>query len=1163
MTTAATKLRPRLTAEQSRAIDIRGVSVALSAGAGCGKTFVLAERFLAHFDPRDPHALGPHDLGRLVAITFTDRAAREMRDRIRKKCNERLIEAADEDAKHWSDLLRSLDSARISTIHSFCGALLRSRAVEAGVDPRFEVLEQAQADTLLSEAIDDELRTRVADHDEATLDLAARFGLGSLAEMLRRLVLDCSREHLETWLLISPEEQVARWEDFHRIAVLPAIASQIASSAESQAVLRILTCHVSTNPTMQARRKVLLDKLAALEETTDGRKLLGQLEEIRASAKVQGGGTAKAWDSAEAYEKFKNSAEELRKLIDRLLPLTAFDPQSAYEAAKVGRQLLLMADRVQRSYAERKRALCALDFNDLLAQARQLLIDPANRDLKERLSSQIQALLIDEFQDTDPTQVELVLGLCDEVVSPGKLFFVGDYKQSIYRFRGADPRLFRERREGTPAQGQLSLTRNFRSQPAILEFVNALFWAELGPGYEPLRPDRPQVTEKPAVEFLWTPVADDKEKVGLSRRREADWIARRLRTLLDSAEPIVWDADAAKAGKPAARAARPGDIAILFRALSDVEVYEEALRRYGIDYYLVGGHAFYAQQEIFDVLNLLRTLNSPSDAVSLLGVLRSGFFSLTDETIFWLAQHPEGLQGGLFGGDCRAEIHREQQERARFAATTLSALRDSKDRIRICELIEEALARTGYDAALLNEFLGERKLANLRKLVEQARGFDRGGFFALADFIAQLSEFVARQPDEPLAATHSEDTNVVRLMTIHQSKGLEFPLVIVPDLDRPMRNPSRPVKFDARLGPLVKMPKGDSSFGGYELWSVIEAEEELAELGRLLYVATTRAADYLILSSGVAEPGVPRGPWMKLLACRFDLLTGRFVGEMPADEPRPQVRVIVDEPAARRESSSRRAKADLEKLIDEIAQLRRAPRKKPLAIDAIAPDLSARRHYSFSRLAGTVHPQAEHADPLDPQETSAIDPRELGTLVHGALAAIEFGRPVDCLALVQLHAQRHMTSGAAEVEEAWRMVEQFLASARARDLAAAAESHAEIDFLLAWPPGAASRDIVLNGVIDRLYRDASGNWHILDFKTNRIGRTPLAQQAAAYERQMLVYGLAAEQILASPPTSLTLHFLRSGAEHSFAWDDQARNRVVELVNRGIAAAALVPDGQTV
>ena len=1164
MTTARAENKPRFTAEQSLAIQTTQVSVALSAGAGCGKTFVLTERFLAYFDRRDRPDAQPSDLGRVVAITFTERAAREMRDRIRNKCHERLAAAEPEDAGYWADLLRGLDNARISTIHSFCASLLRSRAVEAGVDPQFEVLEQAQADTLLSEVIDDRLRQLLAEHDGVTLELATRFDLALLRDMMRTLVLDGSSDHFEAWLQVSPAQQVARWETCFRDIVLGTIVRQISESAAAQKVLGILREHTVDNPAMQARREVLLEKLTAIAHSADSQALLADLEAIQVSARVQGGGGAKAWESAEVYAAFRDAATELRKRIDEVIPLTAFDPRAAQEAAVVGGQLLAIADGMHRRYAQQKQELNVLDFNDLLSGARQLLTDPRHRDLRTRLASQIDLLLVDEFQDTDPLQVELVQALCDEDIAGGKLFFVGDYKQSIYRFRGADPDVFRKLREQTPKQGRQSLTRNFRSQPAILTFVNALFWHDLGDDYEPLRPDRDQVSPLPAVEFLWAgATADAKESKEAQRRREAEWIARRVRALIDGQQPIVWDAAAAEAGKPAARPAQCGDFAILFRALSDVELYEDALRRYDIDYYLVGGHAFYAQQEIFDLLNLLRTLDSRADLVSLAGVLRSGFFSLADETIFWLAGHPEGLAAGLFGPVYPAEISPEQQQRARFAATTLSQLRDCKDRLRICEVIDEALARTGYDAVLLNEFLGERKLANLRKLVEQARAFERGDLFGLSDFIAQLAQFVARQPEEPLAAMHSEDTNVVRLMTIHQSKGLEFPIVIVPDLDRRRNDQSAPAHFDSRLGPLVRLPAtadGKAPPGGYEMWRFMERSHEAAELNRLLYVATTRAADYLILSSGASHLSPAQGSWIELLARRFDLATGRFIGPLPKAESRPEVRVTTEEPPAQRTGRSRRAKVDVEKMVDEVLAAGGISRPSTRRIDPIEPDWSARPQYSFSRLAGTLDRHDEPSEPSDSFSQSPGDARGLGTLVHAVLAAMDFGKPVDIRDLVQLHALRHLDEGSVDAEAAREMIERFAASPRARELAAAKESHAEVEFLLAWPPddvpqeGAGPRKILIRGYIDRFYQDTGGRWHVLDFKTNRVGPAPLARQAAAYEMQMLVYALATERILKSAPASLTLHFLRTGAEHPFKWDDAARQRAVALVNDGIAAA---------
>ena len=610
------------------------------------------------------------------------------------------------------------------------------------------------------------------------------------------------------------------------------------------------------------------------------------------------------------------------------------------------------------------------------------------------------------------------------------------------------------------------------------------------------------------------------------------------------------------ASRRRSRRARPGDFAILFRALSDVEHYEAALRRHGIDYYLVGGHAFYAQQEIYDLVNLLRAVASTSDTVSLVGVLRSGFFSLADETIFWLSQHPQGLSAGLAARAYPSEISPDQQRRARFAAQTMAELRERKDRLSVSRLIDEALERTGYDAALLNEFLGERKLANLRKLVEQARGFQRGGF-GLPDFIAQLSEFVARQPDEPLAAMHSEDTNVVRLMSVHQSKGLEFPIVIVPDLGRPQRGPSENFHFDSTLGPLVKLPKGPDGpppTAGYDLWRIVEKMEDAAEANRLLYVATTRAADQLILSAGTSHNGEPSGPWMHLLARRFDLATGRLVGPLPAGEAVPQIRVTAEEPPAK--STSRRAKVvDLGKLLDELTSLDASDAAVVATVDPLGPDPRARRHLSFSRLSGGLERRQETVEPASDGPDTSFDPRALGSLVHAVLAVIDFGEPVDCQKLVQLHAARRLAGPAADMDEATALIERFLASPRAAELAQASESHAEVEFLLAWPPDSSNPSpMVISGYLDRLYRDSAGYWHVLDFKTNRLARDGLAQQAAAYEMQMLLYGLATERILGVAPHSLVLHFLRGGQEHAFAWNEAARRRAVTLVGEAIAAS---------
>ncbi len=587
-------------------------------------------------------------------------------------------------------------------------------------------------------------------------------------------------------------------------------------------------------------------------------------------------------------------------------------------------------------------------------------------------------------------QVDVVKALCGDNHRQGKLFFVGDYKQSIYRFRGADPSVFRKLRNETPPLGKLGLTKNFRSQPAILDFVNALFCEVLGQkdDYERLTPHREQTHPGAAIEFLWalpaTPATPrtasrtpmpaiigripttptEGKDADSRRRREADWIARRIRRFLDG----EYDADesplliAPKQGDP--RPVQAGDIAILFRALSNVQFYEEALRSYGIDYYLVGGHAFYAQQEIFDLLNLLRALACPTDEISLLGVLRSPFFSLNDETLFWVAQHG-GLSAGIDSGRSPPEIGGEQQARVRFARQVLTDLRKKKDRMPVAALINEAISLTGYDAALLGEFLGERKLANLRKLVNQARTIDQGAMMGLSDFIVQLSEFVVRQPKEPLAATQPEATNVVRLMTIHQAKGLEFPVVIVPDVGWTTQGGHDSIAFDPQLGPLVRMPSEHAQAGalsGFKLHQLLCGDEEAEEQTRLLYVATTRAADYLILSSSMQSFEKPIGPWLELVAKRFDLESGRLTATLPRGYDAPRIRVTKQRPVTSTTPHSPYTRVDVGSVVDEIEALAAAGRASFDAACACRGGRSCRAPAAFGIAIERVRYTAARAD---------------------------------------------------------------------------------------------------------------------------------------------------------------------------------------------------------
>lgn len=1144
-----------ITPQQRAAIELRDASVALSAGAGCGKTSVLTKRFLAHLEPGDHCA----QLHQLIAITFTERAAREMRDRVRREVRQRLDGAGGPEAEHWLALLRKLHTARISTIHSFCSTLLRAHAAEAGLDPGFRTLDDLESGNLLQSAIDDELRRRLSDHDEPTLRLAADFGLARLRSMIQQLVRSRDPIPFDDWLRTSPSQLIEQWSDCHRSLVLPSLVSEFVSSRGVRRLLRLLRENRPTNRTMQDRRAALLDLLPGLTASDD---LAERLQEIRENARVQGGGNGKAWEAPEIYEDVRDSCAEIREAASELERFATLDAAAAVPAAEAGLDLLALCQGAHERYHDRKHNRQSLDFDDLLRAARDFLAQPTSAELRRRLAANTELLLVDEFQDTDQVQVELIKLLCDGDVAGGKLFFVGDLKQSIYRFRGADPGVFHGLRDEIPQRGQLPLAQNFRSQPAIVDFANALFCDELnhGAAYEALRPARKQITPEPAIEFLWAVSVESSDRSEQLRKLEADWIARRLRQLIDSGAAIV--GQRGSDDSHTARPVRPGDIALLFRALSDVEYYEAALRRYDLPYYLVGGHAFYSQQEVFDLVNLLRAIVAPADEVSLAGVLRSPFFSLRDETLFWLAQHRDGLAAGLFAETAPATLDGAERALVDNARSILIELRGEKDRLSVAELINRALDATGYDAVLLSEFLGERKLANLRKLIEMARRFDQSGLFTLDDFIAQLAESVANQPQEALAATQAESTTAIRIMTIHQSKGLEFPVVVIPDIDRPNRqSTSEGVAFDKRLGPVVRLPQGIPGAGalcGFDLYSCAESEADLAELARLFYVAVTRAADYLIVSSGVKRIGAGGSAWSKLLAERFDLETGACLATLPEGMAAPKVLVTKQPPPRPSQSESHRA-ANLIELVEDARQLN--PRQAKAIVsrtEPIPPALHLRRQFSFSRLTG--HLRADHDEETaierSADEGSAgIDPLRFGAVVHAVLSELSSGATLDVNVRVRHHAELHLREAPAAIDAAQALIERFMASPRAAAIASAQAAYTELEFLLAWPPGEASGNgVYLQGYIDCLYRDQAGHWHLVDYKTNRVPAESVPAAAKAYEMQMLVYGLAAEQVLGEPPASLALHFLQPGAEYEIVLDDASRARARRLVEEGIRAA---------
>ena len=1120
-----------LTPQQQAAIETRAVSVVLSAGAGCGKTFVLTQRFLSHLEPyREGHKLSG-----LVAITFTDRAAREMRERIREACRERLKTCPTEEIEHWLAVSREIDSARISTFHSFCSTLLRGMAVEAGIDPGFSLLEKTVAPIFLREAVQDSLYVQLADKDPSAVELVAQVGLPGAVEIGCAFVRQRFSFDGPIWREMTPEELAAHWEHLYLTRGLPLQWESFRGDRSTLALRGLLDRTNPPNDVMRQRAQALLDGLNRTHIPSTRREFGDFLSDLREHAQVKGAGTAKSWNAPELYEAYKSHLGDFRELLKKLSQNVEYADDYILKSATFSLHGLRCAMRCSERYQQRKDQASTLDFDDLLLRVTAVLRD--DERVRSRVSRGIEFLLVDEFQDTDPIQAELVRHLCGDRLTLGKLFLVGDAQQSIYRFRRADPTVFQRLKQEIPPEGRLPLNRNFRSQPAILNFANALFEVAMGRDFQPLVPVAEQLSPAASIEFCWADDPGEDEDFTADARRivEAQWLARRIHELLGDPTPRIRERDPLTKATHLRRV-RPGDIVLLFRALTDVRHYEAALRELGIDYYLVGGRAFYAQQEVYDLTHVLRCLLDPHDEVSLLGLLRSPFVGLTDDTITILAREGGGLSHGL-EHYAKLKFAEQQAPLVAHVANWLAELRVLKDRVSLSELLELILDRTGYDATLLGEFLGERKLANLNKLRESARIFDQQGGLGIQEFVERLRDSISEEADEEQAATQGEASDVVRLMTIHQSKGLEFPVVLVVDLERVSPASARGPLFHAELGPLLALPEKHGEkieHLGRRLFSLLEEQAEEAEGLRVLYVAVTRAADHLILSSGVTDLDRPKSRWMKLLAERFDLRTGqaRVTDETPADSwlrQTPEIKVHLVSPRSPVVLPEQDRPLPLKDLVDAITNTQEIP-WPPLygEVPAYAAPNPVMSVSQLEALAEEVPPKETQPAETDSDSTAvdAGDATRFGMLLHGALERLEPRGNAEQLPMVLARsaAVLEMELSPTLEQRLLKMLRTWWDSTLSGELREARQVLQELDFVgkMAWG-SQPHQQLTITGQIDCLYLTATGEWIIVDYKSgSRLGRASDATLIETYRLQLELYAWAVWQWSGKLPREVRL-----------------------------------------
>ena len=766
-------------------------------------------------------------------------------------------------------------------------------------------------------------------------------------------------------------------------------------------------------------------------------------------------------------------------------------------------ELLVAFDRAFQAAKDRE---SALDFEDLQLRARELL--RTSDAIRDREQWRFRSIMVDEFQDTNRLQCELV-----DLLSGGdpdkELFFVGDEFQSIYGFRHADVHVFRERRDASG--GVLALTQNYRSRPEVLSVINHLFRTDFGEEFQPLvaAGDFGDPLGSP-VELLVTEKASY-ESTGVHwRRAEARHIARRVRELVDAGH------------------ATPGEIVLLFAAGTDAEWYEEELRAAGLPTYRATGRGYFGQQQVADLLAYLRLLHNRYDDEALVSVLASPFVGVSNDALVLLRRaatrrplfqpFERGLPEALPARDrqlCLA--FRQRYERLAAAAQTLSLER----------LCEEIVSRHDYDLAVLAQWDGRRRYANLRKLARLARSYEDLRGPDLEGFVRFVREQEAVGAKELEAVAEEEGADAVRLLTIHAAKGLEFKVVIVADAGRDRAQPSSDeilVLPDGRFGFRVADPATGRRRPALAYEEVREAEqrEEEAERLRLYYVAMTRAIDRLIVSGALdrekaADAKTPIG-WVLE---RLDPSELDEAGEGPVELVRDEnARVLVRldrfAPAVEEVAAPEPEPADGESqlaLFAEVSEVPPLPAPAPRLPDLEpppAPPVHEVRKLSFTALSSfercSYRYYAERVVGLRPREQAGegegLAATSIGSAVHALLEHGDLRTPTVPADLAERVRADYPAASDEEIERIRAFVAVWCDSELAARVAALDGVEVERHFTFEHD------GVLLHGYLDLLHR-AGGRALVVDYKTNAVGEhEPEEIVDAEYSLQRLVYALA-------------------------------------------------------
>lgn len=1126
---------PPLTAAQAEAVTAPR-HVAVTAAAGSGKTRVLVERLLwllLQDASRRP--------GDLLAITFTNRAAAEMRARLHRRLLA-LAEAGEAPAETREQARACLDqfhTAAVMTIHAFAVEVLRAHPFEAGIDPGFTVADEIRAGHARFDvvaALMQEITWLPGEHAlrPSLATVLRALGHGRTARALLSLL---SREGVATatWAMLaerSPEQVLgasrSAWEADQRSVIEAATSGGARELLQRGAALLAaeegedvpLARWAPSSATLLDSAAPLSQRVAALgallglvltDKSEPRRRLPAPSAHLAAGTKRELG------------EIIPALGERWRALRAELIP---WDDAHERQAADLALALTRLVHQARLALAARKDAEGWLDFGDQLRLAASL-VEREPGQVAAALARRFRGVLIDEFQDTDPSQWRLVEALL-RAAAPGELpvMLVGDPRQSIYRFRGADVALTEIAAQALAGHGgdagfrRVSLRENFRSTPPLVAAVSGVFgdlFPRVSRGTAAPMPE-PDVTSSsplapwpasvhlvpvpqgpghpPAVEVEAASVA---ALMGAMIRRPAAWARE------------VWGCE-----PPDGFAPRPRDFALLFRATTHLDAFERALRREGIPFNVGGGAGLMRRPEIWDLAHLMRWLCDPQDDVALLGLLRTPWIGWSDDLLFKVTL----LTCGLAPRDPpplwervrhvrRAERHGVSLTEAEWrlvlrAREWLSHAHRRSLHAAPAEAVDTLLTTAGAWGLVRLEGEGRRRLANLRRGLQRIRTLGGTGF----DSVAAAAEALERLVDQGGRIGEEQLTlmgdDAASLLTIHAAKGLEFPIVILPQLDArlTLQESRHDILWTDAHGLGVRAASPADAWKplpsvAMRLGLRQERREQLAEEARLLYVAMTRAQRMLVLCGGVrpqpADGDTPMRWILRALTPGDELsASGRVTPRWPGAEPIP---VLTPERCQAMTGAGSTAEAP--PALPQPGALDPALLQPPrvdidedrfVAITALEVFARCPNWHFLEHEAG--RPQAAWFRRPEVPHIAPVDPAAVGSLFHRRVEC-HFG-PSPTAWAIGADAEAR-----ARVEALWPAFEAMPVFAR---IAAAAERLVEHDIVVALPSG------LLRGRVDLLLREGA-SWEVIDFKTG----TPAEDDEsirARHRLQMLCYLLA-------------------------------------------------------